>query len=299
MTKKYSKPAHFRDALKSRLKRRARQRNLLYNRYRQRVLFERFAARVYQAYGDLAVLKGGLALELRVQQARMTKDIDIRLEGNLDEQLDKIRHAASKVGDDYLRFEVAEEKELTEMVGDQIVYEGRRVDVEARLAGSRFGEPFHIDISVADALVVAPETKTGDDVLTFIGIAPLAHKIYPQEAHVAEKLHAWSLPRDKPNSRVKDFIDIGLLAANEQFEFDALHQPVEATFTFRDTHPTPQSIPECPPSWETQFEKIRDRDRLKWSSFDELKSLVSRFIEPLLDNTVEVATNWSPEREAW
>ena len=59
MTKKYKKPAHFRDALKSRLKQRASQKGMLYNRYRQLVLFERFAARIYEACGDLAILKGG------------------------------------------------------------------------------------------------------------------------------------------------------------------------------------------------------------------------------------------------
>ncbi len=56
MTGKYKKPAHFRDALKARLKRRARRRGMLYNRYRQLFLFERFASRIYQAFGDQAIL---------------------------------------------------------------------------------------------------------------------------------------------------------------------------------------------------------------------------------------------------
>lgn len=299
MTGKYKKPAHFRDALKSRLKRRARQRGMLYNRYRQLFLFERFASRIYQACGDQAVLKGGLVLELRLERARTTKDIDIRLEGQLDEQLTNLRKVATKVGDDYLRFELADGEKLTEMIGDQILYEGRRVDVRARLAGSPFGDPFHIDISMADALVVEPEIRPGDDLLTFIDIEPLEHRIYPKEAHVAEKLHAWSQPRNKPNSRMKDIVDIGLFAAHEPFEFPPLRASIEATFAARDTHPIPRKTPDSPTDWRHRFNAIRERDGLQWSDFDELEALVQRFIRPVIDNEPDDNQTWSPKEQSW
>ncbi len=248
---------------------------------------------------EISGSKGGLVLELRLDRARTTKDIDIRLEGQLDEQLTRLREVASKVGDDYLRFELADGEKLTEMVGDQIMYEGRRVDVQARLAGSPFGHPFHIDISMGDALVVEPETRPGDDLLTFIDIEPLEHRIYPKEAHVAEKLHAWSQPRDKPNSRMKDIVDIGLLAAHESFDFPPLRKSIEATFAARDTHPIPRDIPECPTAWRHRFKAVRERDGLKWADFDELEALVQRFIRPVIDDEPANNQTWSPEEQSW
>ena len=47
-----------------------------------------------------------------------------------------------------------------------------------------------------------------EDVLAFAGIAPPTLRLYPVETHIAEKLHAYTLPRPRPNSRVKDLPDL-------------------------------------------------------------------------------------------
>jgi hypothetical protein len=51
-----------------------------------------------------------------------------------------------------------------------------------------------------------------EGVLAFAGIAPPTLRLYPIETHIAEKLHAYTMPRARPNSRVKDLPDLGLLA---------------------------------------------------------------------------------------
>jgi hypothetical protein len=43
-----------------------------------------------------------------------------------------------------------------------------------------------------------------DDVLGFAGISPPTLRVYPIETHIAEKLHAYTLPRKRPNSRITD-----------------------------------------------------------------------------------------------
>lgn len=51
------------------------------------------------------------------------------------------------------------------------------------------------------------------DVLAFAGIAPPTLRICPIETHIAEMLHAYTTPRTRPSSRVKDLPDLALLAS--------------------------------------------------------------------------------------
>jgi len=48
-------------------------------RRRQLLAFDRFLARIVQTIGDTVILKGGLALERRLDRARTTKDVDLSL----------------------------------------------------------------------------------------------------------------------------------------------------------------------------------------------------------------------------
>ena len=54
------------------------------------LVFERFLARIVTIFGDAATLKGGLALELRIKEARATKDVDLRVMGSAQELLAKL-----------------------------------------------------------------------------------------------------------------------------------------------------------------------------------------------------------------
>jgi len=54
--------------------------------------------------------------------------------------------------------------------------------------------------------------------------------------HLAAKLHAYTLPREQPNTRLKDLVDMVAMAAIDQVEADVLMRSVEATFEARGTH---------------------------------------------------------------
>jgi nucleotidyltransferase AbiEii toxin of type IV toxin-antitoxin system len=45
-------------------------------------VFDRLLARVTRVLGKAAMLKGGLVLELRLERARTTRDVDLRLVGS-------------------------------------------------------------------------------------------------------------------------------------------------------------------------------------------------------------------------
>ena len=65
-------------------------------RKRQLIVFDRFLARIVAVLGDAATLKGGLVLELRLERARTTKDVDLRMVGSTVDVLAKLQEAGRK-----------------------------------------------------------------------------------------------------------------------------------------------------------------------------------------------------------
>src|SRR5207244_12605817 len=106
-----------------------------------------------------------------------------------------------------------------------------RLRATCTLAGKPYGHPFGVDIGFGDPILGAPDVVTADDTLGFAGIAPPTLRLYPIETHIAEKLHAYTLPRKRPNSRVKDLPDVALLAGVREIERARLRRAIEQTFT--------------------------------------------------------------------
>jgi hypothetical protein len=117
-----------------------------------------------------------------------------------------------------------------------MVYEGQQYRVTCVFAGKPYGQPFGLDIAFADPIPGEPDVVTADDVLGFAGIEPPTLRLYPIETHIAEKLHPYTLPRKRPNSRVKDLPDIALLAGVREIDGEQLRRALEQTFGSRKTH---------------------------------------------------------------
>lgn len=81
--RKYATAAAFRRALEDRLRLIAGKEGLSIERLRREVAFDRFLARLFAGEDAPWVLKGGYALELRIKEARVTKDIDMALRGSM------------------------------------------------------------------------------------------------------------------------------------------------------------------------------------------------------------------------
>lgn len=133
-------------------------------------------------------------------------------------------------------FTVAPDAEHPAITNEGMLYEGQRYRVTCTLAGKPYGQPFGLDIAFADPIFGEPDVTTAADVLGFAGIEPPTFRLYPLETHIAEKLHAYTLPRKRPNSRVKDLPDIALLAGVREIEAEHLRGALEQTFTSRKTH---------------------------------------------------------------
>jgi hypothetical protein len=158
------------------------------------------------------ILKGGLVLELRLERARTTKDIDLRVSGSPNEILETLQKAGQMELGDYMTFIIQPDKRLPELTGDGLIYEGYRFRAECRLGGKIYGQAFGVDVAFGDPLVGDPDLVVAEGKLAFAGVTPPTLRLYPLVSHIAEKLHAFTLPRVRSNSRVKDLPDIALLA---------------------------------------------------------------------------------------
>jgi hypothetical protein len=132
-------PAAFKKSLEDRLRARARTGGGDLQRLRQLVVYDRFLARIFDGPLLDLVLKGGLALELRCERARATKDVDLWMRGSPDESLDRLQTAGRLDLGDFLRFEVAIDPKHPTIEADGLAYDGRRFRVQEMLAGRPYG----------------------------------------------------------------------------------------------------------------------------------------------------------------
>jgi len=290
----YASPEAFRQALERRIRSVAGATGMA--RFRQILVFDRFLARMFEHFGDRAIVKGGVVLELRLERARTTRDVDVRLSGPSDKLGSELERVGSIDLGDFLSFVVAPDRDHPTIEGDGMIYDGLRFRVQATLAGKVYAGAFGLDVGFGDVLTEAPEMIDGTDFLSFAGVPRSRHRIYPRVVHIAEKLHAYTLPRPRENSRVKDLPDLALLAQVGPLEALAVRTALDATFAFRKTHPLPASLPAPPASWTARYAKIALDDELPWPTIDVLEAAVRAFLDPVLAGD---RGTWSAEAWSW
>jgi len=292
----YPSPEAFKQALEQRL-RASTQSGAELPRKRQLLVFHRFLARVVAVLGNAATLKGGLVLELRLERARTTKDVDLRMQGPPDDILAKLQQAARRDVGDFMTFEIRPDEDHPEIQNDGMQYAGLRFRTECKLAGKLYGQRFGVDVGFGDPMLGEPEVVVSEDLLAFAGIAPPTLRIYPIETHIAEKLHAYTMPRPRPSSRVKDLPDIALLATVQSIHAKRLRDALAQTFTYRKTHALPAALPAPLSAWATPYLAMAREDRLVWPTLDGVTTAAQAFLDPVLAGRLDAT--WEPETWTW
>jgi len=288
---RYATHSAFRMALEDRLRRESLATGVPLVRLRKTVAFDRLLARMVRTGPDAWLLKGGFALQLLIEgSARTTKDIDMLLrEVGLDAH-EMLVAAAFEDLEDGFGFAVASPSALP---AEAAV----RMTVESRLDGRLF-ESFHMDVGVGDPVVEAPDNRVVTDLLSFAGIAQTVMPCYPVTQHVAEKLHALTRPRvTGENSRVKDLVDVVLMASHSAPGATRMRAAIDATFAARHTHAVPSRLPDLPEIWASEFRRMA---RELGSGPRDLVAgvdLARRFLDPVLDGTA--AGSWRPDEQVW
>ncbi len=292
----YATPLAFKHAVEQRLKNTSAH-AADFARRRQLLVFDRFLARVMQHFGDAMILKGGLVLELRLNRARTTKDVDLHMLGDSSELLSNLQEAGRTALADHMRFEVQPDPTHPSIEGDGMKYDGYRFKASCMLAGKIYGQRFGVDVAYGDPTACSPDEIVTNDLLGFAGITPPTLRVYPVITHIAEKLHAYTLPRKHPNSRVKDLPDIALLASVGKLDGKLLRQALEQTFSFRGTHPIPETLPSPPVFWSKPYQAMAEADQIPWKTISEVLRSVAHFITPVL--SAGHSGTWTPQDWSW
>ncbi len=253
--KTYATAMAFRRALEDRLKQIAKVEKFDFQRLMREVAFDRLLARLFAREDAPWLLKGGYAMELRLKDARATKDLDLALRqtlsggGKLDQAiLAALRAAAAAELNDFFMFEVGEPMQDL----DAAPSGGARYPVESLVDGRTYVK-FHIDIGAGDVVIAPAEVLVGRDWLGFAGIAAVKAPAIPREQQFAEKLHAYTLPRKVLNSRTRDLVDMVLLINAGKLDKKRTAQAISETFARRGTHPVPEKLVPPPVAWTAPF----------------------------------------------
>ena len=139
---------------------------------------------------------------------------------------------------------------------DAAPYGGARFSIDARLAGRSFVK-FHLDVSTGDVLREPYELLHGRDWLGFAGIPAANCPAISPEEQFAEKVHAYTLPREgRENTRVKDLVDLSLQIRESRLNEARVRESIRDTFQRRKTHAVPGSLASPPSSWTRPFAEM-------------------------------------------
>lgn len=290
----YNSGAAFRRALEDRLLAQSRESGLALVRLRKLVAFDRLLARLATAQPEQWLLKGGVALKLRLGSlARTTRDMDLLLALPHSAVYAALAHAARLELGDWFEFTVAPARGRLPGIGEG----GLRFPVTALLDGRVF-ESFHIDVGSGDPVIEPPDILMMPPLLAFASIAPATVSCYPLSQHIAEKVHAYVRPHvTGPNTRVRDLVDLVMIAHHCPVEGAKLHEALQATFAARDQEVLPLRLPEPPAEWRMPLKALCMEVGLGDLNLVQAMAQVRAFLEPVL--TGADTRIWSPEKQVW
>lgn len=253
---RYETPSAFRTALKDRFERiaRADRRYSLHELQRQ-FAYDRALAKLFSSIdADQWVLKGAGALLARLATARHSKDIDMfftATDADVDDAVDALQAALRIDLGDHFAFDITRVAPLQEEA------KGARVHVNARLGSTLFAT-FHIDVVVGTVMTGTPDVVAPLTPLDIEGLIRPRYRVFPVADHLADKLcatistHA-GRGRSASSSRVKDLVDIAIIATTLETDSQALRIAVATNAALRRL-----DLPECfavpdPVGWAARY----------------------------------------------
>jgi type I restriction enzyme S subunit len=198
----------------------------------QRYAAERFLYRLGESrHRDRYVLKGATLFAIWGSAIyRGTRDLDFTGYGasEVGGVLATMRDVcAVSVADDGITFDAGTLR--ARPIRDEAEYNGLRVQFQAKLGVARI--PMQVDIGFGNA-IEPPPTEAAYP--TLLDSSTPRIRAYPQEAVVAEKLHAMVVLGER-TSRYKDFYDLYVFARQFPFDGERLTTAIAATFERRRT----------------------------------------------------------------
>ncbi len=214
------------------------------------------------------ILKGGVAVELRLQAAaRATQDVDVIFAGDLQRLLDSLDGALAQPYRDF-----------SFRRGEMAPHGPHATRCEVRLSyQSRPWATVRLEISASEESAVEVERIEAIGLESFKLAGPAEIACLSLNHQIAQKLHALTeRPIDRENMRFRDLVDL-LVLRDLVEDLPSLRQACEATFRHRATHAWPPEL-SIPDSWRVGYTALATEVGLDNSDIDTAAVTVQRFI---------------------
>jgi hypothetical protein len=304
----YQSATAFRTALRDRLSALARSGGHGLDELQRQVAYDRLLARAFTAPdADCWVLKGAGALLARLPQARHSRDIDLAFtthptappnealaQRTVDDAVSSLQAAIDTDLGDFFRFEIQRISPLQEAA------KGRRIHVVAYL-GARYAT-FHADVVVGTAMTGTPQACPPLIPLHVPGLLRPAYRLFPLPDHITDKLCAIIETHDRPDgtqasTRVKDLVDLVLIAGTQQIDAAALSLAITAGASHRAL-PLPRrfTVPGLE-LWRRGYPARAKEAAAAVPDFDTAVRTVGALLDPILNGTA--LGTWNPGTANW
>lgn len=278
-------------------------------RRQREVAYRRLLARLFADGDESWVVKGGVALLLRLDPNRTSNDIDLAYVAEAGEHavaLQALEAAAARDLGDFFTFAVQSD-ELADVDPDHPLERAITVPVVARL-GQKVHTEFHIDLVLPSADAIEVEWVQPEASLTGLpevdGAAPIALLALP--AQLADKLCAMYErhgPKAYYSSRPRDLADIAMIAQQKDVDGTSLLGHVRReekrrrdAGTLQGPLPARLELPGAQLSaWAASWPKATRNAPLEINEALEAASLL---LDPVLSGAAEGMT-WVAAQRGW
>lgn len=266
--------------------------------------YDRFLTRVF-ADGEASewLLKGGLSILARVPRSRTTKDVDLAAQYTPD--LDEAEHALSalvavELGD-HLTFRLI--RSLPTGAGDnqpgvqtrRFVYACLDIDHDTQV------DTVTVDLAVGPAPVGAPEIVEPANRLHLRGsLVTHPYRLFPVADQIGDKVCTTmntDYPGGKRSSRVKDLIDLVVLAHSQTIDLVELRTAIAAKQAISGMDPFDHF--DIPADWRRTYPATaKGVPSAEAYTAETAAALIAAFIDPALNKSSNPGT-WDPQNLQW
>ncbi|MGE3953671.1 MAG: nucleotidyl transferase AbiEii/AbiGii toxin family protein [Parachlamydiales bacterium] len=254
----FKSPEDFRSSLEAYLQKQAVLHHKELQRYRREVAFERLLARLFAVDNSPFVLKGGCAMELRLEIARSTRDMDLVVLEEFLTEADLLHQELSRFAaqdmEDGFTFTIERMKfPLTTTLKG-----GGRFPVTCKI-GRRPFINFTVDVALGEPIVTPVAWEEVPGKLSPFQLPSFRCRMISREQQFAEKIHAYaSLRHGEQNGRTKDLVDLYLLIEEEKLDGAHLRKSLDQVFAMRDGQSPPSALASPPDSWAGRFSHMAE-----------------------------------------
>jgi hypothetical protein len=266
--------------------------------------FDRFLSRVFAAGEESEwLLKGGMSMLARVPRSRTTKDVDLAAQKAAD--LAEAEKALVDLVDvdlgDHLTFRLIRStptglgENQPGLAARRYIFACIDVDHDTQI------DTVHVDVVVGPPPVGRPEVVEPANRLHLR--RPLVthpYRLYPVADHMADKVCATmdtNYPGGKRSSRVKDLVDLVVLAHTQAVVLDELHNAIAAKRVISGIEPFEHF--DIPDDWTRTYPTTAKGVPSAESFTAETAAvLVASLVDPALDKSSNNSI-WDPDNLAW